>query len=87
MDRTKSDTGLCSGRDPFNTLLVDSLAVPDVAPGPYVLSLRWDCEKSAQVCIHSPLLCIRCCVMADVCGKYPFAVTPVVICCAGVCFQ
>ena len=49
VDRTKSDTGLCSGRDPFNTLLVDSLAVPDVAPGPYVLSLRWDCEKSAQV--------------------------------------
>jgi len=50
VDRTKSDTGICSGRDPFNTLLVDTLVVPsDIPSGEYVLSLRWDCEKSAQV--------------------------------------
>ena len=49
VDRKKSDTGRCSGRDPFNTLIVDTLRVPAVAPGKYVLSLRWDCEKSAQI--------------------------------------
>ena len=50
VDRTRSDTGRCSGRDPFNTLIVDALRVPaGLAPGAYVLSLRWDCEKSAQI--------------------------------------
>ena len=50
VDRTKSDTGRCSGRDPYNTLIVDELRVPaGLAPGAYVLQLRWDCEKSAQV--------------------------------------
>lgn len=50
VDRTKSDTGRCSGRDPFNTLITDQLTVPaDITPGKYVLSLRWDCEKSAQI--------------------------------------
>jgi len=50
VDRTKSDTGRCSGRDPFNTNIVDALRVPaGLSPGPYVLQLRWDCEKSAQI--------------------------------------
>jgi hypothetical protein len=49
IDRTKSDTGKCSGRDPYNTLIADELTVPSVPPGKYVLSLRYDCEKSAQV--------------------------------------
>ena len=40
----------CSGRDPYNTLISDQLRVPAaVVPGKYVLSIRWDCEKSAQV--------------------------------------
>ena len=50
VDRTQSDTGRCSGRDPFNTLIADELEVPaGLAPGDYVLGIRWDCEKSAQV--------------------------------------
>ena len=50
IDRTKSDTGRCSGRDPYNTLISDQLRVPaTLAPGKYVLGIRWDCEKSAQV--------------------------------------
>jgi len=50
IDRTKSDTGKCSGRDPYNTLIADQLRVPEnLSPGKYVLGLRWDCEKSAQV--------------------------------------
>lgn len=42
-------TGTCSGRDPYNTLIGDDVVVPTVAPGKYVLGIRWDCEKSAQV--------------------------------------
>lgn len=50
VDRTKSDTGRCSGRDPYRTLIVDKLVVPaNLKSGKYVLGLRWDCEKSAQV--------------------------------------
>jgi len=50
VDHTKGDTGRCSGRDPYMTLIVDKLVVPaTIKPGSYVLSLRWDCEKSAQV--------------------------------------
>ena len=71
VDRTLSDTGKCSGRDPFNTLIVDELRVPaHLKPGECaapmllsepprvsdgcwlcadVLSIRWDCEKSAQI--------------------------------------
>jgi hypothetical protein len=50
VDRTKSDTGRCSGRDPYNTLIGDDLVVPaDLPKGDYVLGIRWDCEKSAQV--------------------------------------
>jgi hypothetical protein len=51
LDRTKTDTGRCSGRDPFNTLIVDEVSVPaNLEPGEYVLGIRWDCEKSAQIC-------------------------------------
>lgn len=50
VDHTKSDTGRCSGRDPYRTLIVDKLAVPShLKAGDYVLQIRWDCEKSAQV--------------------------------------
>ena len=46
----ESDTGKCSGRDPYNTLITDELRVPaDLTPGAYVLGIRWDCEKSAQI--------------------------------------
>ena len=31
-------------------LILDTLVVPaDLEPGEWVLGLRWDCEKSAQV--------------------------------------
>lgn len=41
VDRTKSDTGRCSGRDPFNTLIADVLTVPMGIPaGDYVLGFR-----------------------------------------------
>lgn len=50
MDRKLTDTPSCSGRDPFNTLIQDQLMVPaSVKPGEYVLQIRWDCEKSAQI--------------------------------------
>ena len=50
IDRTMSDTGRCSGRDPFNTLIGDTVGIPKgLKPGRYVLGFRWDCEKSAQV--------------------------------------
>lgn len=50
IDRTLTDTPSCSGRDPFNTLILDQLIVPAFVPaGQYVLGIRWDCEKSAQV--------------------------------------
>lgn len=50
IDRHTSDTGRCSGRDPYNTLIADEVVVPPgLAPGSYVLGIRWDCEKSAQV--------------------------------------
>jgi hypothetical protein len=50
VDRRVTDTPSCSGRDPFNTLILDTLTIPaSVAPGKYVLGIRWDCEKSAQI--------------------------------------
>jgi len=53
IDRTQSDTGRCSGRDPYRTLIVDKLVVPaHLKPGNYVLSLRWDCEKTPQIWTH-----------------------------------
>lgn len=62
LDRTKTDTGRCSGRDPFNTLIVDELSIPaHLEPGEYVLGIRWDCEKSAQICecTARPLCCAK----------------------------
>lgn len=53
VDRHKNDTGRCSGRDPFDVMIVDHLVIPKtLAPGRYVLGLRWDCEKSAQVSVN-----------------------------------
>lgn len=50
VDRRHSDTGRCSGRDPFDVLVLNDLSVPqNLKPGEYVLGLRWDCEKSAQI--------------------------------------
>ena len=50
VDRKVNDTGVCSGRFPYDVNIVDTLAIPaDTPPGKYVLGLRWDCEKSAQV--------------------------------------
>jgi len=50
VDRKLTDTPSCSGRDPFNTLIADQLHVPaELKPGKYVLGIRWDCEKSAQI--------------------------------------
>ena len=58
VDRTKSDTGRCSGRDPFNTLIVDTLVVPkDIAPGAYVLGLRWFVAQPAAVAFTGICLC------------------------------
>ena len=57
LDRTRTDTGRCSGRDPFNTLIVDELSVPaHLEPGEYVLGIRWDCEK-CDTCV--PLLVVK----------------------------
>ena len=50
VDRKVNDTGVCSGRFTYDVNIVDTLAIPaDTPPGKYVLGLRWDCEKSAQV--------------------------------------
>eukprot|EP00038_Savillea_parva_P017602 m.21074 g.21074 ORF g.21074 m.21074 type:complete len:358 (+) comp3855_c0_seq1:52-1125(+) len=50
VDRTQNDTGHCSGRFPYDVSIVDLLKVPeDIAPGPYVLGFRYDCEATAQV--------------------------------------
>mmetsp|Transcript_25574 Transcript_25574/g.78842 ORF Transcript_25574/g.78842 Transcript_25574/m.78842 type:complete len:83 (-) Transcript_25574:68-316(-) len=43
------DTGRCSGRDPWDVSIVDTIIVPEVPPGEYVLGFRYDCEKSAQI--------------------------------------
>ena len=32
-----------------NITIYDSLKVPEVTPGEYVLGFRWDCESTAQV--------------------------------------
>eukprot|EP00041_Stephanoeca_diplocostata_P012866 m.217264 g.217264 ORF g.217264 m.217264 type:complete len:499 (+) comp19119_c0_seq1:332-1828(+) len=41
------------GRGPFAYTLVDQVNVPaDLAPGPYVLSFRWDAEQTKQVWQH-----------------------------------
>lgn len=29
--------------------IIDKLQVPDLEPGRYVLSFRWDCEQTAQI--------------------------------------
>lgn len=50
VDRLKNDTGLCSGRFPWDVAIVDTLVVPrGLVPGEYVLGFRWDCEATAQV--------------------------------------
>ena len=44
--------GLCSGNMPSrwgSVAVVDSVVVPSLAPGPYVLQWRLDCEATAQV--------------------------------------
>lgn len=38
----------CEG-DSNNFNLMDTVKVPDVAPGDYVVSWRWDCEATTQV--------------------------------------
>lgn len=41
--------GECSG-DATGLQIIDSIVIPaDLAPGPYVLGWRWDCEETAQV--------------------------------------
>ena len=52
VNREKNDTGVCSGRFPWDVALVDQLIVPNVTAGDYVLQLRWDCEATAQVWTH-----------------------------------
>eukprot|EP01079_Euglenida_sp_SAG-EU17-18_P004565 gene4565-829_t len=55
VDRKLTDTPSCSGRDPFNTLIVDTVLVPaSLAPGKYVLGIRWDCEKSGMISVILP---------------------------------
>lgn len=50
VDRLQNDTGLCSGRFPWDVAIVDTLVVPKgLVPGGYVLGFRWDCEATAQV--------------------------------------
>jgi hypothetical protein len=48
VSRHRNDTGLCSGRFPWDVSIVDALRVPAaLAPGEYVFQLRWDCEVRA----------------------------------------
>lgn len=50
VDRTKNDTGRCSGRFPYAVSIIDLLVIPkSLTPGPYVLGFRYDCEATAQV--------------------------------------
>ena len=50
VDRRTNDTGLCSGRFPWDVAIIDSLVVPKgLDPGEYVLGFRWDCEATAQI--------------------------------------
>jgi len=50
VDRTKNDTGKCSGRFPWDVAIVDILKIPHhLSPGEYVLGFRYDCEATAQV--------------------------------------
>jgi hypothetical protein len=58
VDRKMTDTPSCSGRDPFNTLIIDQLLVPaSVKPGKYVLGIRWDCEKVGALCRNRHAFC------------------------------
>merc|ERR1712209_209155 len=41
---------LCSGMwGPYGLQIIDTLQVPHLPPGDYVLGWRWDCEESTQV--------------------------------------
>jgi len=41
---------LCSGVwGPYDLEIVDTVTVPEVPPGEYVVGWRWDCEESSQV--------------------------------------
>ena len=40
--------GTCAGEWISNITMYDSLKVPVVKPGEWVLGFRWDCESSAQ---------------------------------------
>ena len=40
---------LAPGLPQFLFSIMDEVEVPDVTPGQYVLSFRWDCEQTSQV--------------------------------------
>jgi len=40
---------LAPGLPQFLFTIMDEVEVPDVAPGEYVLSFRWDCEQTSQI--------------------------------------
>ena len=49
----------------YNMEIVDTVVVPDVPPGDYVLGFRYDCVRSSQLlsstldCVlHAPVLCL-----------------------------
>ena len=76
--------GLCSGEWMNNITIYDSLKVPEVTPGEYVLGFRWDCESTAQVWQSVSFRCATtvlvansasltpaggCCACVAVCGR------------------
>jgi len=40
---------LAPGQPQFMFTIMDEVEVPDVTPGAYVLSFRWDCEQTSQI--------------------------------------
>jgi hypothetical protein len=63
VDRKLTDTPSCSGRDPFNTLIVDRVLVPaSVKPGEYVLGIRWWVGGSCKL-LHDDWLPCRVCAI------------------------
>ena len=40
---------LAPGQPHFLFTVMDQVEVPQVSPGQYVLSFRWDCEQTSQI--------------------------------------
>ena len=53
VSRHDNDTGICSGRFPWDVSIIDALTVPsNIAPGEYVLGFRWGDWSHSTVTHH-----------------------------------